>query len=154
MTSKILDVLDAENRAVYVAWVRTLKSTGRVVYCGAYSSCAVPGFRSPCLRVCFPLPNGNATVILKPSIQEDGSLVLTSSGERFGDPGFYFTVRRRSASFARYVRAMRERIHVYASTDGEVRADHDLRLFGMTFLRLHYRLTPSQDSTPSLHDNA
>ena len=141
MTSRILDVLDAEGRVVNVAWVRTLKDTGRVVYCGTYSVCTVPGFPGACLKVCFPLPNGNATVVLWPNVEEDGSLVLTSSGKGFGDPGFYFVVRRGNASFARYVRAMRERIHVYVGTEGEVRADHDLRLFGKTFLRLHYRLT-------------
>ncbi|HJR62075.1 MAG TPA: hypothetical protein VJ803_00120, partial [Gemmatimonadaceae bacterium] len=41
--------------------------------------------------------------------------------------------------WARYLRALRESIHVYAATDG-VRADHVLTLFGATFLRLHYRL--------------
>jgi hypothetical protein len=35
---------------------------------------------------------------------------------------------------------MKETIHVYAAEDGLVRADHVLRLWGCTFLRLHYRL--------------
>jgi len=143
MTSRIVDVLDADGRTAYVAWIRTLKATGRVVYCGTYSTCRVPGFDGICLKVAFPLPNGNATVILMPKVEADGSLVLTSSGESFGDPGFYFVVRHGEARFARYVRAMRERIHVYAGGDGEVRADHDLRIFGHTFLQLRYRLVPA-----------
>jgi hypothetical protein len=142
MTSQILDIIDRNGRTIDVAWVRTLKGTGRVVYCGTYSVCIVPGFRGACLKVCFPLPNGSATVILWPRVEKDGSLTLTSSGERFGDPGFYFIVHRDGVLFARYVRAMRERIRVYVGGDGEVRANHALRLFGKTFLQLHYRLTP------------
>lgn len=140
MTSQIIDIVDRDGRAIDVAWVRTLKATGRVVYCGTYSTCVIPGYGGICLKVCFPLPNGNATIILRSRVEKDGSLTLLSSGEEFGDPGFYFTVRRGNVSFARYVRAMRERIHVYAGTAREVRADHDLFLFGKTFLQLHYRL--------------
>lgn len=47
--------------------------------------------------------------------------------------------------WARYVRALRESIHVYAVPDG-VRADHVLTLFGATFLRLHYRLLRRADA--------
>jgi hypothetical protein len=35
---------------------------------------------------------------------------------------------------------MQERIRVYADEYGAVRADHVLKLWGATFLRLHYRL--------------
>lgn len=140
LTSRILDIVGSDGRAVSVAWIRTLKSTSQVVYCGAYSTCTVPGFRGNCLKVSFPLPNGNATVILWPSVQDDGSLVLTSRGSRFGDPGFYFVLRHGDSWFARYVVAMRELIHVYAGAEGEVRTDHDLQFYGRTFLRLHYRL--------------
>jgi hypothetical protein len=149
MTSRILDVVDANGNVAAVAWVRTLMGSGRVIYCGTYSMCRVPGFNGRCLKVAFPLPNGNASVILWPEVQEDGSLVLHSSGERFGDPGFYFVLRRGNALFARYVRAMRERIHVYVDGQGDVRTDHDLRLFGKTFLQLHYRLTRDRQAQAS-----
>jgi hypothetical protein len=35
---------------------------------------------------------------------------------------------------------MKETIHVFRDERGELRADHDLRLGGMRFLRLHYRM--------------
>jgi hypothetical protein len=142
MTSQISDLIDRDGRVIAIAWVRTLKQTGRVVYCGTYSTCVVPRHSGICLKVCFPLPNGNATVILWPKIEDDGSLTLTSSGDRFGDPGFYFIVHHNEATFARYVRGMRERIHVYQGAAGEVAADHDLFFFGKMFLRLRYRLAP------------
>ena len=60
--------------------------------------------------------------------EPNGSLVLTSAGDRFGDPGFYFTLHDASGiKWARYVRAMRETIRVYAAEEGSVRADHILK---------------------------
>lgn len=41
--------------------------------------------------------------------------------------------------WVRYLRSLRESIHVYEH-DGQIRADHVLSLWGLTFLRLHYRL--------------
>jgi hypothetical protein len=141
MTSDVLPVTDAAtDRVVFTAWVRELKGTGHVIYAGAYSTCEVPNYRGRCVRVVFPLPNGNAVVVMRPIARADGSLILVSAGEEFGSPGFYFTVHGRDGVvWARYVRAMRESIHVYA-TGEDVRADHVLTLWGATFLRLHYRL--------------
>jgi hypothetical protein len=91
--------------------------------------------------VAFPLPNGNALVIMKPVLHEDGSVSFVSSGRSFGDPGFYFTVRNEDGRlFVRYLSTMRETIHVYESAADEARADHTLTLWGLVFLRLHYRL--------------
>ncbi|MEP7273670.1 MAG: hypothetical protein ABI882_19385 [Acidobacteriota bacterium] len=142
MTSEVIKLQHPETGEVrYTAWVRTLVSRGDVVYAGNYSVCSIPGYDGPCVKVAFPLPNGNAIVIMRPQAHEDGSLSITSSGERLGDPGFYLTVHgERGAVWVRYVRTMRERIHVYAGENGEVRADHLLTLWGSTFLRIHYRL--------------
>lgn len=103
----------------------------------------MPGHLGPCVRIVFPLPNGNAIVVMRPSVQEDGSLLLLSVGERFGSPGFYFTVHgRQGVVWARYLKTFRESIRVYVDPDGGVRADHDLIIWGTTFLKLHYRLRP------------
>ena len=89
----------------------------------------------------FPLPNGNAIVVMKPQANGNGSFTLASSGEEFGDPGFYFIIRKPDGRLiARYVKSLKEWITVYARSDGEVRADHSLKYFGITFLRLHYRM--------------
>jgi hypothetical protein len=93
------------------------------------------------VKVAFPLPNGNALVIMRPEAHDDGSLRVVSEGRRFGDPGFYFTIGTRGGRVvARLVRSLRESIHVYPDGDGIVRADHELTLWRATFLRLHYRL--------------
>jgi hypothetical protein len=41
---------------------------------------------------------------------------------------------------ARYVKSLEEEIRVYAAEAGTVRADHTLWLWGIKFLRLHYRM--------------
>jgi hypothetical protein len=130
----------ATGDVVMAAWVRRLERTGNVLYAGAYSVASIPGHPSPCVKVVFPLPNGNAVVLLRPSAHADGSLTVASVGDGFGDPGFYFTVHRSSRIWARYVRTMRETIRVYATGNGEVRADHVMWLWGLVFLKLHYRL--------------
>lgn len=146
MSSEIFEVLGKDGSLSNVAWIRTLIASGRTIYSGSYSTCRAPGFEGTCLRVAFPLPNGNATVILRPEVQNDGSLILTSSGRRFGDPGFYFVLNNGNRASARYVRSMRERIHIY-SADGVVWTDHELSLFGQRFLTLRYRLRRIHDET-------
>ena len=141
ITSSISTLADPVTKAAIAStWVRTLVSNHKVLYAGAYSTCRVPGFDGVCVKVVFPLPNGNAIVIMRPTGNPDGSLTLASVGEGFGDPGFYFTVHRGDRAWARYVRTMRETIRVYEGDDQEARADHVLKIWGMTFLRIHYRL--------------
>jgi hypothetical protein len=100
------------------------------------------------VKVVFPLPNGNAIVIMRPQVHADGSLSVISKGRGFGDAGFYFTVHGDDRVKARYVRAMREQIHVYTTADG-VRADHVLWFCGVRFLQLHYRLRDRASSGPA-----
>lgn len=145
ISSEVYELRDPRTSVrVSAAWVRELVGTRHLLYAGSYSTEEVPGWRGPCVKVVFPLPNGNCIVLMKPSADGEGGLTVASSGERFGDPGFYFTVRHRGdAGWARYVRSLRETIRVYAAEPGIVRADHTLRIWGSVFLRLHYRLVSS-----------
>lgn len=142
MTSEVVPLVDgATDEIVFTAWVRQLLGTGDVIYAGAYSTCQLPDSAGRCVRVVFPLPNGNAIVVMRPLAHPDGSLSLVSAGDGFGGPGFYFTVHGQGGVvWARYLKALRESIRVYPESGGEIRADHVLTLFGATFLRLHYRL--------------
>jgi len=142
-TSEVSEFVDpVSGEVALTSWVRHLRRTGRVLYAGSYSTCSIPGHPSPCVKVVFPLPTGNGLVILRPSVDESGALIVTSAGKRFGDPGFYFTVHRPgNRVWARYVRSMTESIRVYPDDNADVRADHTMWFAGMTFLRLHYRLT-------------
>lgn len=152
VTSEVLHLADPATGTIrYTAWGRQLRSTGDVLYAGSYSVCRVPGCSDPCIKVVFPLPNGNAIVIMKTQAHSDGSFSVISAGRGFGEPGFYFTVHGDGAVWARYVRALRETIQVWPAESGVVRADHVLALAGATFLRLHYRLTrPPYPVKPSV----
>jgi hypothetical protein len=147
MTSNVIQLRDpSSGRLVQTAWVRELNATQNVLYAGSYSICSVPGHSSPCIKVVFPLPNGNAIVVMRPKIHEDGSLSVTSAGKTFGDPGFYFVVHGEDGLvWARYLQSMQETIHVYPAESGASRADHILWLWGREFLRLHYRMCLQQN---------
>lgn len=142
ITNEVLQFLEPTTRLPrYTAWFRRLLGTGNVLYAGFYSICTLPGDTNPCVKVVFPLPNGNAIVIMRTECLKDGSFVITSSGADFGQPGFYFTVHGGSGIvWARYVRALRESIHVFPDENTHLRADHVLTFFRATFLRLHYRM--------------
>lgn len=141
-SSEVLQLIDpTTGQVALTAWVRQLQRSGHVLYAGSYSTCTVPGHDGPCIKVVFPLPTGNGLVVLRPSVDAEGALTVTSAGRRFGDPGFYFTVHRPGTRiWARYVRVMTEAIRVYPSGEREVRADHTMWFGGLVFLRLHYRL--------------
>ncbi len=150
MTSVVLQMRNPHSGSIaQTAWIRELHATKNVLYAGSYSVCLVPGHPDPCVKVVFPLPNGNAIVVMKVEPREDGSLALKSRGENFGDPGFYFVVHEGGGSaWARYVRSLKEEIHVYAAETGSVRADHTLWIWGARFLRLHYRMLNGNCAEP------
>ena len=144
MTSDVIPMRDAAGRTVYTGWLRRSVGTGRIIYTGFYTSEKPPGHPSRCVKVVFPLPRGNATVVLEPAI-EDGRFRLLSEGERFGDPGFYRVLRRDDGRLSvQYLQSLRERFVVYRDDAGVLRCDHEVRFLGMTMLRLHYKMTRTE----------
>lgn len=142
ITSEIIALRrESDQTTQYVGWLRKVVKTKNVIYAGAYTSCTPPNLEYECVKVVFPLPNGNATVILWPENMDDGSLKLHSSGDEFGDGGFYLLVYSSSKkAYVKYVKAIKETIHVYLDENNELRTDHTFRFWGATFLQLHYRI--------------
>src|SRR3989337_2979848 len=127
--------------AKYRIWLRKKTSSKDVIYAGFYTWCKPPKVAYNCIKVIFPLPNENATVIMKPEIKSDGSLILISAGNGIGYPGFYFILRKSDdAYYIRYVKTMRESIHVYEDENGCLRTDHILTIWKRNFLKLHYKI--------------
>lgn len=124
----------------YTIWYRELKSTGRVLYSGVYGTCCLPSGQV-CIKVVFPLPRGNATVFMKPSVGQSGELHLTSAGRGFGDPGFYFLLNdSKGGHWAQYIRSFRERIDVFVGSDGQLRAEHTMTLWNCRVLTIQYQM--------------
>jgi hypothetical protein len=141
MTSEILPVVDADGARIYTGWLRRLVESRRVIYTGLYSVQQPPGHPGPCVKVSFPVPLGSSTVFLWPEALPDGSFKLTSSGARFGDPGFYRMVEAGPDHWhVMYLRTLREYFHVYIDERGALRTEHIVKFLGLTPLRLLYTM--------------
>jgi hypothetical protein len=142
MVSSIVVLEDPDTGQVrYTAWVRRDRRSGETIYAASYSVTALPGHDARFVKVVFPLPNGFAMVLLRPTVLDDRSLLLESRGLRFGDPGFYFLVRAPAGGASvRYVRTFHEAIRVFVDPEATLRTDHDFFIWGRRFLRLHYAM--------------
>jgi hypothetical protein len=146
MTSEVLPLRNGRGEVVHTGWYRRVRESGLVIYTGFYTTVQPPGHGSRCVKVVFPLPRGNATVILRPELDDRGRFVLASSGAAFGDPGFYRVLEVDDERLVvRQLRSLRERFTVFTDQDGALRCDHVVRYLGMTMLRLHYRMRPRPD---------
>ena len=142
LTSEIILMRRPDRSVRYTGWFRTLAGARRVLYTGFYMTERVPREPGPCIKVVFPMPNGNATVILRASLDQGGALVLTSRGDRFGAAGFY-RVQARDDGRARVwrVATLREHFRVYVDAAGVLRCDHRVTFLGLPCLALHYKMT-------------
>lgn len=138
MDSRVTLIRDAGGTQVAAAWIRTLRSTGRHVFSGCYSTRTLPGGDRASVHVAFPLESGNVQVFLRPTVTADGGLVLESPRGRFGQDGAYVVVRDGPDHAARV--PLHETFHVYVDENGVLRTDHELRLWNAWAVRLHYKL--------------
>lgn len=141
MASEVIALRTPEGAVKYTGWFRTGAATPeRSIYTGFYMTERVPGEPAPCVKVVFPMPNGNATVVLRPRV-EDGALILDSGGKKFGGAGFY-RVQARDAERVRVwrVATLKERFRVYVDAKGALRCDHSIHFLGLPVLRLHYKM--------------
>lgn len=140
LNSEIIALVDPKtNQIKYTFWFRSVRSTGRVIYSGAYGITNLPSGKT-CIKAVFPLPNGNATVIMKPSVGKNGELILDSSGAKFGDAGFYFLLKDSKENYwAQFIRSFRDRLIVSAE-QGYIAAEQTLTLWHWRVLTLNYRI--------------
>lgn len=143
LKSEIVKLKDKSTKDTkWTIWYRIIKSSNDVIYSGIYTTCNNPNYKKPLLKVIFPLPNGNASVVMTHNIEKDGSLMLSSDGKKFGDNGFYFTLTDHKGKYwARFVNSMHEWIRVYEDEENVLRADHNLNFYGVRFLNLHYKMS-------------
>jgi hypothetical protein len=146
MRSEVIELDDSRTgERVYTGWLRTMVATGKIIYAGLYSTTIPQEYAGPCVKVSFPVPQGSATVILRPEVTADGSFRLISQNTRFGGPGFYRIVALSSGKWrVRYIKTLHEIFHVYVDAEGILRTDHTIHFLGLTVLRLHYKITPGK----------
>jgi hypothetical protein len=142
MTSEIIALRTPDGAIKYTGWFRTLTNeAARAIYTGFYMTQHVPEEKAACVKVVFPMPNGNATVVLRPKVDAGGALELDSGGGRFGGAGFY-RVQVRDADRVRVwrIRTLKEHFRVYVDPKGALRCDHSVKFLGLPVLRLHYKM--------------
>ena len=127
----------------YTIWYRTFIPTGQVLYSGVYTTCMLPSGKI-CMKAIFPLPNGNATVIMLPTVGPRGELRLNSSGKKFGDPGFYFLLKdANGGSWSQYIGSFRDHLNVFC-VDGNLFAEQTLTLWHQQVVRFNYEIHRKQ----------
>ncbi|WP_415909492.1 hypothetical protein [Oleiharenicola sp. Vm1] len=142
ITSEVILLTRPNGEVAHRVWFRKLRHTGSTIYSGFYSETMLPS-GEPCVKVVFPLPHGNATVLMRAHARADGGLRLASQGSQAGEPGFYFIVRdRRGRQWRNYLRSFHEFIDVYVDGDGTLRADHTMHLWNRLVYSLHYKMVP------------
>lgn len=140
LISEIITLSDPQtNEIKYTVWFRTFRSSGKVVYSGIYSTCKLPSGKT-CIKAIFPLPKGNATVIMTPSVGANGELILDSSGKRFSDAGFYFLLNDSKGNYwAQFIRSFRDRLTLHTKNDG-IMAEQTLTLWGLRVAIFTYEI--------------
>lgn len=140
LKSEIIRLLDAKTKEVRrTIWLRTFKTTDQVVYSGVYETCKIPSGQT-CIKAIFPLPNGNATVILIPSVGRNGELILKSSGKKFGDSGFYFLLNdSKGKLWAKFIKSFEDNL-VASSKNDRIFVEQTLTLWNLKVLKFEYNI--------------
>ena len=138
LNSEIMELISNESNEVkYTIWLRKLQSTGEVVYSGIYTTCVLPSGIT-CVKAIFPLPKGSATVILRPTVGENFELILDSSGNKFGDAGFYFLVSdSKDVVWSQYLGSFTDKL-VVSEEQNCLKAKQTLRLWNLKVASFEY----------------
>lgn len=140
LSSEIIQFFDKiTNELRYTVWLRKFENTGEVVYSGIYGTCKLPSNQT-CIKAIFPLPKGNATVIMKPSVGKNKELILDSSGKNFGDAGFYFLLNDTKNNYwAKFVRSFTDQL-IIQETEDYLIATQTLKLWNLKVSEFNYKL--------------
>jgi len=140
LKSKIIYLLNEDSNTLKrIIWLRKFKQSGQVVYSGVYETCLIPNGQK-CIKAIFPLPNGSATVILTPTVGENGELILNSSGNKIGDSGFYFLLKdARGNLWTKFIRSFKDKL-VVSSENGKLKALQTLTMWNLRVLQFSYTI--------------
>lgn len=138
MNSEIVQLTDkATEKVKRIIWLRTFKQTFQVVYSGVYETCKIPNGKV-CIKAIFPLPNGNATVILQPIVGKNGELILKSAGRKIGDSGFYFLLKDKKGNlWTKFIKSFKDSLTV-SSENNKITANQELTFYGLKVLNFRY----------------
>jgi hypothetical protein len=140
LSSEIYQLFDKITHELrYTIWLRKIESTGKVIYSGIYGTCKLPSNQT-CIKAVFPLPKGNATVIMIPNVGKNSELILDSSGKKFGDAGFYFLLKdSKNNHWVKFVRSFTDQL-ILQETEDFLIATQTLRLWNIKVAEFNYKI--------------
>jgi len=104
-----------------------------------YETCTIPSGKL-CIKAIFPLPDGNATVILTPRVGKNGELILDSAGQKIGDSGFYFLLKdSKGQLWTKFIKSFKDKL-VVSSVNDRVTATQTLTLWNLRVLKFEYEI--------------
>lgn len=144
LSSEIIQLIDKNtNELKYTIWLRKVENTGQVIYSGIYGTCKLPSNQT-CIKAVFPLPKGNATVIMKPSVGKNNEFILDSSGKKFGDAGFYFLLNDSKNNYwAKFVSSFTDKL-VIGENEENLSATQTLKLWNFKISEFNYKINYTQ----------
>lgn len=144
LSSEIIELISNESKEVkYTVWLRKFQSTARVMYSGIYTTCLLPSGKT-CVKAIFPLPKGNATIILSPSVGDKNELILDSAGKKFGDAGFYFLLNDLKGGYwTQFIKSFTEQL-VVSEEEGSLKAIQTLKLWNLKVASFEYDIVKCQ----------
>lgn len=140
LNSQIITLFDpTTNQIKYSVWLRTSLSTQQIIYSGIYGVCTLPSGKT-CIRAIFPLPNGNATVIMHPVVGAKGELILNASGKKMGNAGFYFLLNDSKGNYwAQFIRSFRTLL-IVNTENNQLSAKHISTLWHWNVFKFVYTI--------------
>jgi YndJ-like protein len=132
-----------DGRSGVRGWIRTYKGTNIAMYVAAYSTHTSRGVTY--MNIAFPLTGGNLSSVLHlrafPVVGSKSGVVLSTlpCGNPFGDQGVYF-----ANPIIPLRLPMNETITVWVNSETEIKATHEMWLFGFNFLNLDYDITSAR----------
>ena len=140
LISEIIILTSPVNHPIkYTIWLRKIESTCKVIYSGVYGTCTIPSGNT-CVKAVFPLPKGNATVIMQPSVGDKNELILDSSGKKFGDAGFYFLLNDAKNNYwAQFISSFTDKLIVFED-DNTLSAKQTLKLWNINVSVFNYKI--------------
>lgn len=137
LESEIITLNNQNNEVKYTIWLRKFKTSGKVIYSGIYGTCVLPSNRT-CIKAVFPLPKGNATVIMKASVGNEKELILDSSGKKFGDAGFYFLLNDAKYNYwAQFISSFTDQL-IIKEKENNLQAIQTLKLWNFNVSQFTY----------------
>lgn len=144
LCSEIIHLIDQKTKEIkYTFWLRKFETTNEVVYSGIYGTCPLPSGQI-CIKAVFPLPKGNATVILKPRVGRNNELILEGSGRNFGDPGFYFLLSdAKNNVWTKFIRSFTDQL-IIKEIENQLIAKQIIKLWKLKVVELSYKIIYKQ----------